>query len=260
MRRLKAGECLIAKSVERFEYHDSPGARFVPSWGGWEETADDTEGAEGTLRRAHEASKEQPVAAELERRLHEERCRGFESGRARGVEEGRRAERELQAEALQEEARKNVRHVTRWLEQFGLEQKRYFQTVEREVVRLAWAVAARILRREAVSDPLLLMGAVRAALGQISGASQVRLRVPAAEFEMWQEAIALLPNLEVKPMVMAGEGMLLGDCAMEAELGTADLNVSSQLAEIERVLLGSGAAYEARGKEENALVSTESVA
>jgi len=36
--------------------------------------------------------------------------------------------------------------------------------VEHEVVKLALAVAARILRREAQMDPLLLTGAVRVAL------------------------------------------------------------------------------------------------
>jgi flagellar assembly protein FliH len=56
-------------------------------------------------------------------------------------------------------------------------------------------VAARILRREAQMDPLLLTGAVRVALGQLSGSTEVRLRVPPAELDLWTEAIALLPNL-----------------------------------------------------------------
>ena len=83
------------------------------------------------------------------------------------------------------------------------------------MVELALAVAARILRREAQMDPLLLTGAVRVALGQLSGSTQVRLRVPPAELDLWTETIALLPNLRVKPAVVAGEGMRLGDCAIE---------------------------------------------
>jgi flagellar assembly protein FliH len=106
--------------------------------------------------------------------------------------------------------------------------------VEHEVVKLALAVAARILRREAQMDPLLLTGAVRVALGQLSGSTQVRLYVPAAELDLWTEAIALLPNLAVKPAVLAGEGMRLGDCKIETDLGTVDLGIRFQLGEIER--------------------------
>ena len=36
------------------------------------------------------------------------------------------------------------------------------------MVKLALAIAARILRREAQTDPLLLTGAVRVALGQLA--------------------------------------------------------------------------------------------
>ena len=68
-------------------------------------------------------------------------------------------------------------------------------------MKLALAVAARILRREAQMDPLLLTGAVRVALGQLAGSSEVRLRVPAAEPDLWNETIALVPNLAMKPAV-----------------------------------------------------------
>jgi flagellar assembly protein FliH len=83
-------------------------------------------------------------------------------------------------------------------------------------------------------DPLLLTGAVRVALGQLSGSTQVRLCVPPSELALWTESIALLPNLAVKPNVLAGEGMRLGDCMIETELGTVDLGIRSQLGEIER--------------------------
>jgi flagellar assembly protein FliH len=83
-------------------------------------------------------------------------------------------------------------------------------------------------------DPLLLTGAVRVALGQLAGSTQVRLRVPAGELDLWTEAMALLPNLTIKPTVVCGEGMLLGDCAIETEQGSVDLGIRTQLGEIER--------------------------
>ena len=83
-------------------------------------------------------------------------------------------------------------------------------------------------------DPLLLTGAVRVALGQLSRSTQVRLRVPPAELDLWTEAIALVPNLALKPSVVAGEGMGLGECEIETELGSVDLGIRAQLGEIER--------------------------
>jgi len=102
------------------------------------------------------------------------------------------------------------------------------------VVELALAVAARILRREAQMDPLLLTGAVRVALGQLSGSTQVRLRVPESELDLWSEAMALAPNLALKPTVVPGDQMRLGDCVIETELGSVDLGIRAQLGEIER--------------------------
>jgi flagellar assembly protein FliH len=100
--------------------------------------------------------------------LAEETRRFFESGRERGSQEGRQAEREEQAASQAAAEQQRTRQAAGLIESFTLERDRYLQTVEQEVVKLALAVAARILRREAQMDPLLLSGAVRVALGQLS--------------------------------------------------------------------------------------------
>ena len=121
--------------------------------------------------------------------------------------------------------------------------------VEHEVVDLALAVAARILRREAQMDPLLLTGAVRVALGQLSGSTVVRVFVPSGDLELWTETLAVLPNLHLKPQVSAREGMRLGDCVIETQLGSVDLGIRAQLGEIERGFFdrAGGARKEAGG-------------
>src|SRR6202034_950628 len=120
---------------------------------------------------------------------------------------------QAQSESAHEKAR--VEEAVRLAESFALERGRYFEAVEPEVVRLALAVAARILRREAQMDPLLLTGAVRVALGQLSKTTKVRLQVPTSELELWTDAIALIPNLPLKPDVLAGDGMREGDCVIK---------------------------------------------
>jgi flagellar assembly protein FliH len=171
---------------------------------------------------------------EFEQKLAEEARRSFEAGRERGLLEGRQAEREAQVAAQSAADQRRMGQAAELIESLAQERDRYLRAVEHEVVELALAVAARILRREAQMDPLLLTGAVRVALGQLSASTQVRLRVPPAELELWTEVIALLPNLAVKPVVIAGEGMRLGDCVIETGLGSVDLGIRAQLGEIER--------------------------
>jgi flagellar assembly protein FliH len=160
--------------------------------------------------------------------------RSFEAGREQGRIEGRQAEHGAQTAAQATAEQLRVRQAAEMIERFAVERDQYLQAVEREVVVLALAVAARILRREAQMDPLLLTGAVRVALGQLSGSTQVRLPVPAAELGLWSETAALFPRLRVKPVVLAGEGMRLGDYMIETELGSVDLGIRAQLGEIER--------------------------
>lgn len=83
-------------------------------------------------------------------------------------------------------------------------------------------------------DPLLLTGAVRVALGQLAATMEVRLRVPAEDLDLWAEAVKLLPNLAIKPTLVAGEGMRLGECEIETAMGSVDLGIRAQLGEIER--------------------------
>ena len=219
--------------IELFEYPPSPDVPSLPDWQGWIESGDPDEHKEyahGQLK----TSKESATQAEFEQRLAEETRRSFEAGRERGRQEERLAERDSFAatEKLAEECR--LRQRADLIENFAQERDRYLQAVEHEVVKLALAVAARILRREAQMDPLLLTGAVRVALGQLSSSTKVQLRVPPAELEFWTDAIALQPKRGLKPTVTSGEGMRLGDCVIETALGSVDLGIRSQLGEIER--------------------------
>ncbi len=214
--------------VEVYEYPGDPGAPLSFEW---------ESGLASPTAAAHEKSSEtteSSLRAEFDRRLAEETRRAFDSGREKGKQEGRTAEREAQASAHTAAEERRIRQAAELIENFTKERDRYLLAVEREVVDLALAIAARILRREAQMDPLLLTGAVRVALGQLIGTTQVRLLVPAAELDLWTESISLFPNLAVKPVVVAGDGMRLGECVIETELGTADLGIRAQLGEIER--------------------------
>lgn len=220
------------KAVESYEYSACPNAPPVLAWNGWVETDHDPAlepPSDGAARTGDRIS-----SVQFEQRLAEETRQAFESGRERGREEGRRAEREALAPGAAAEAERLRRQTIERMENIALERDRFLESLEQEVVRLALAVAARILRREAQMDPLLLTGAVRVALGQLTATSEFRLRVPAKEADLWKETIALVPRLTAKPLIVADESMRLGECALESKAGTVDLGIRSQLGEIER--------------------------
>jgi flagellar biosynthesis/type III secretory pathway protein FliH len=187
--------------------------------------------------------------SELDGRPVDESHRLFQAGLERGREEGRTMEREAQAAAIHNEDERRKRQYAKLVADFSAERDRYLHAVEQEVVKLALAVAARILRREAQMDPLLLLGAVRVALGQLAAGSEVRLRVPAGELDLWKEALALAPNLALRPAVEAGDGMRLGECVIESKAGGVDLGVRSQLGEIERGFFDRAGGYESMNRE-----------
>src|SRR5579863_8125269 len=166
----------------------------------------------------------------------EEARRSFEAGREQGILEGRNAEAFAQERSLQEAEEQGAKQAAHLASQFAGERDRFLQTMEHEVVTLALAIAARILRREAQTDPLFLVGAVRVALGQLASTLKVRLRVPALDASLWAETLAHLPNLKLKPAVVPDESMHDGDCAIETDMGSVDLGLPAQLRQMECVL------------------------
>lgn len=220
--------------IEPFPYA-SMGAPHVPDWAAWAGAA----GQSGSL--AQDVAKRDgdgslPPHFELE--LAEQKTRSFHAGREKGVEEGRSIEREAMAAAVHVSHQQRSTQLARLIESFAEARDRYMHAVEQEVIRLSLAIASRILRREAQMDPLFLTGAVRVALGQLAASTTVRLRVPVADVDLWKDSIALLPNLVLRPEIVPSHEMRLGDCVLEAQLGSVDLGVRAQLGEIEGVLLG----------------------
>ena len=223
----------MESEVATFVYPACSGALPEHAWNGWL-SADEVDGRDRASSAAGKERMGRATDLAGAGSQSEANLRAYETGRTSGREEGRAAERDAQMAARRQEEQQIKQQLKKLVADFAAERDRFFQTVEPEVVKLALAVAARILRREAQMDPLLLTGAVRVALGQLAGTTEVRLTVPAAQMELWQEAIALIPNLAVKPAVIAGDGMRLGDCVIESKVGTVDLGVRSQLGEIER--------------------------
>ena len=229
-----AESCPATDAVVPFVYAELPGftASVEPDWLGGE-IAEPPAAAIAPPPAASPVS-ESALREVLEARIAVESQRDFEAGRIEGREQAATHAREEAHAALTRIEEERCSHAAELAASFGRERNRYLARVEEEVVALALAVSARILRREAQMDPLLLTGAVRVALGQLGGSSRVRLRVPAADRLLWAEAVSLIPNLALRPEVEGVPEMRLGDCVIESDLGRVDLGIRAQLAEIER--------------------------
>lgn len=205
------------RGVSRLEFYplDRPEAAV-------EVEADGTEGVEGLLK--------EEVAA-LDGRLRsqaEQTAVAIEIARSEARAEARREwEKELEGRVAEEH-----RSILKACEEFGRERSRYFAGVEGEVVKLALAIAARVLHREVKLDPLLLTGVVRVALEKIAEDSATVLRIPMGAIEMWQEAFVGGPDSLLQ--IVEDERLGVGECVLDTNVGRVELGVSAQLEEIER--------------------------
>lgn len=186
------------------------------------------------------------LASECAKAEERGRADGLELGYGQGRQEGREeAIRQLHA-GVEGERNRLAEQTAALIKSFAGAREGYLQRLETESARLALAIAARILRREAQADPLLLTGAVRVALGQLSAGTAVRLRVPAIDLALWSEALAHLPNLAIRPEVIGDPQLKPGECSAETELGTANLDLDAQLHVLERRLFDREGAEAAR--------------
>jgi flagellar assembly protein FliH len=147
--------------------------------------------------------------------------------RAVRIESRQEWEEELEERVAMERAR-----VARVCEEFGKERARYFTDVESEVVKLALAIAARVLHRETSLDPLFLTAAVRVVLEKVADNSTMELRVPSAEVERWQNAMRV--DRESRLQFVGDEHLSAGECILETSVGRVELGVKAQLEEIEK--------------------------
>lgn len=230
--------CRTPPAVETFEYPTVPMPLPILPWKGIPEIGGPSANESALiLQRPPEPLKDSAAL---------ESVQGFEAGFEQGIREGRLREQNEKRAALLDLEKKRVEQAARFSEQFAKERDRFLQSVENEVVKLALAIAIRILRREAQIDPLCLIGAVQEALGQLAETMSVRLRVPSADCELWSETLARKSNLKVKPTVIEDERLQLGACVIETELGSVDLGMCAQLDEIERSLFDGAPAAKAR--------------
>ena len=123
--------------------------------------------------------------------------------------------------------------VERACGEFAQDRQRYFAAAEAQVVKLALAIAARVLHRETHLDPLLLEGAVRVALERMAERAGVVLRTATVDVEAWERVFHGMVA-DDRPKVRGDAALARGECVLETKMGTVELGVKAQLEEIEK--------------------------
>jgi len=123
------------------------------------------------------------------------------------------------------------------IQTFAEERARYYQRVEGEVVQLALAIARKILRREALIDPLLLAGMVRVALEKIENGTKVVVQVNPQQVSECRAYFAQTMEPRLVPEVVEDPALGMHHCVLHTTLGDTELGPEVQLKEIEQGLL-----------------------
>lgn len=118
------------------------------------------------------------------------------------------------------------------LQDFARQRRDYFRQVESELVRLALAIARKVLHREAQMDPLLLSGVVRVAVDQVQAGTRLVLRTCPDQAEAWRQFCAR--HGEDQRVEVVADGSIENyRCVLQAEAGSTEISLEGQLKEIE---------------------------
>jgi flagellar assembly protein FliH len=150
---------------------------------------------------------------------------------ASGVREGEKTGRERAAAELQP----LLQRLARSIDEVATLRPRLRREAEADMVKLALAIARRVIRREVTVDPEALHGLVLGALERLQAQEVSRVRVHPAHAAQVAALLRERPGCEAVEVIADGSGDL-GAAVFETTRGNLDASVESQLGEIERGL------------------------
>jgi len=181
--------------------------------------------AEAIVSRARDLARDLTVSAAAESvRVRDEAAR---EGRDAGAVEGREA-------ARREESQRLAEGVRRILDEVERHRSRLEAEAERDVVRLAIAIAERIIKAEVKRGTTVAENNLRAALKRAVRGHGLEIRLHP------DDAARLRPAGEAGGATFVADPSISpGGCVVHTSAGTVDADIRTQLDEIERGLLGS---------------------
>lgn len=170
---------------------------------------------------------------EFEERLTAEFKAGFDEGR-RQTEKHLRGEMEKQLAETQTQLHELLANIPSALERFR-------SSAEKHVVKLALAIAERIVKREVAMDNELVVRQIGEAVKRIVGIERMKIRVnPKDETLVRNYRTRILASTDAvrELAIEADETIARGGCIIESDSGNVDALIATQFERVETALLG----------------------
>ncbi len=181
------------------------------------------------LRSAPQARQQtnESVMAELERSTQARIEAAFQRGRAEGEAAG--------AERAARQIEPVIAGFNAIVHELASLRNRLRAEAEEDLVQLALAIARRILYRELATDPMAILGLVKAAASKLNARETHRVRVAPSDAQLLlqhRHELDLPPAVEI----IGDSSLPTGSAIFETSRGELDASVDTQLAEIDRGL------------------------
>jgi flagellar assembly protein FliH len=195
-------------------------------------TGEPLEGTAGEHNQSARVSHQNAEITALKRELAELRVAAdvqIEEALGRGRAEGEAAARQTTGQQFEVE----IARAARLMDQLMAAGPQLRRRAEEDMVRLAVAIARRVLHREIVVDGDAMLGLVKAAFGRIDQREILQIRTDATLMGTIQRIIpALDPGRRINLVVDAA--LQPGSLILETSRGQLDASVDTQLDEIQR--------------------------
>jgi flagellar assembly protein FliH len=117
-----------------------------------------------------------------------------------------------------------------------------YASSEEAIVKFAFGVAGRIIRREVSLDRSLVLGQIRESVRRVLGVERLTIRVHPGDLAAVREQKSVIQanGDSIREIIVEGdESLEPGDCVLESDMGNIDARLSTQLKQIENVLFDS---------------------
>lgn len=147
----------------------------------------------------------------------------------RGFTEGKK----LAQEQAAAESQPVLERLTRCISELSSLRPRMRREAEKDLVKLAIAIARRVLHRELTLDPESIEGLIKVALDRLESRELCTVRTHPDQEASIRALLDRFSNTH-KIEIIADKSLRLGDVLLETPHGSIDASVDAQLSEIER--------------------------
>jgi len=171
-----------------------------------------------------------PPAIDIEQLEKDAFDRGYAEGREAGLKEGLQAGEDKAADWIEE---MTARYTDTLAELAALKDTLRAQ-VEEEVVRLALAVARKLVHREINIDPTIIHTLVRVALDRVTGKTAVTVRLNPQDCDYMARRHEDMARKEGREIRFEPDSSITqGSCIIQTETGDIDARIEEKFREVE---------------------------